>query len=121
MPPRTFGKGCPLGVVQVPLHAAQHAVQHQGLPGIHGRIRPALPELRLGQHVGHQAIGALYGAQQAAQEPGQPGRDVERAALGGFQLVVVVLAFALDLRAQRCRSAGRCLRRGSGPYRPRRG
>jgi hypothetical protein len=68
--------------------------------------RPALPELRLVQHVRQQTIGALHGAQQTGQEPIQPRCHIQRAALGGLQLVVILFAFALYLGAETVEALG---------------
>jgi len=75
-------------------------VQYQGLPCVHGRAGPALPEPGFAQHARQKTISPVHGAQQAGQKPTQPRRDVERAALGGFQRVVILFAFVLHLGAE---------------------
>lgn len=47
-------------------------------------------------------------AVQVLQQPGEPRRDVERAAPAALQNLTVIVALALDLRRGRC---GRCRRR----------
>ncbi|MNN57894.1 hypothetical protein D3C81_1729080 [compost metagenome] len=51
-----------------------------------------LPEARLGQHAVDARQGLLQAAQQGLQEPFEPGRDLQRGLLAGFEDAVVALA-----------------------------
>ena len=65
-----------------------------------GECPPSVAKLRFVQNACQQVIRTLQSAQQTRQKPVQPGIHVHRTALRGFQLLVHLFAFALNLRTQ---------------------
>src|SRR3546814_8655141 len=60
--------------------------------------RDGLPKPRLAHDAGEDDLGAVEGAVEAADEPQQPGRNVEVTLLSRFQHVVIGFALGADLR-----------------------
>src|SRR3546814_4011700 len=86
------------GVGQLALEAVQQAVDDLALAFVHGLARDGLPKPRLAHDAGEDDLGAVEGAVEAADEPQQPGRNVEVTLLSRFQHVVIGFALGAALR-----------------------
>ena len=95
-----FADEGPLRGGQFAFKAIQQAVEQEPLTAVEGLARVRLPEPRLGQHGLQRHLRALDRALEAAQEPFDPYRHVQRSLLALLQHIVVGRALLLDLRRQ---------------------
>ncbi len=94
---RAFGEGGVFGGGEVAGEAVVQTVDDGALPGVEGEGGEVFPEACFGEDRCEGGGGAVDGAAETAEEPEHPGGDVERAFLGVFENVVVIVAFLPDL------------------------
>jgi hypothetical protein len=97
---RTLRNRRPLAAGQFAFESIKETIKQFGLTLIQRRGGPTLPETRLGEHGVEGMLGTVHCAVERVEEPGEPGRHVERPFLRLFDDVVVVLALSLNLRRQ---------------------
>lgn len=83
---------------ELPREAIKETVEHKTLPVVDRHADDRVPEARLGKDCGQSGVCAVDGAAQTAEEPFQPGRDVHRPLLRGFECAVIRVTLLPDLR-----------------------
>ncbi|MNN92206.1 hypothetical protein D3C81_2104510 [compost metagenome] len=65
-----------------------------------------MPEARFDQHAAYPCKGLLQALEQGCEEPLQPGGDIQRSFLAGFENVVIAGAVVEDARGHGIKTNG---------------
>jgi hypothetical protein len=92
----------------------EQPLQHLALPFVRGQVRRAQPERGLVHGLFHHSLRLDAGHRKCLHEPSYPGRDIQTAALGAVQGVVVGRAGFQHLPGQAEQACGRTQVLGQG-------